>query len=121
MSDDPGRAIRDRANPRIDATGATWLWQGENPPLLAGDFTAWSSGIAPHRSGPHSWTYRVDLPSDAYAEYAFFDVVGDDDTRRSDPLAPTRVSNGIGQWNHPIRMPDRPSKPRRRLGGPKGP
>jgi enterochelin esterase family protein len=98
----------------------TWVWEGDDPPLLSGDWVRWAEYTEPRRSEPGVWIWTTELPEDAYVEYAFFAEPDDPDARVTDPLARTRVWNGIDGWNHSVRMPRRPPRPRRRRGGRRG-
>ena len=120
MDSDTVRRAHELGNPLITETTVTWIWEGADPPLLAGDFTSWTEGLPARSIRPGIWQYQIELPDDAYVEYAFFDRIGDDASRRPDPLARSRVPNGLGHWNHPVRMPLRPASPRRRPGCPRG-
>ncbi len=103
------RALADGA-PIIDDTTATFLWQGPWPPVVAGDLNGWDTRHAPavsawRRVAPGLWAYQVELPRDAYIEYAFF-ASTDGGARLPDPLNPRATSNGMGADNNFFYMPD---------------
>ena len=93
---------RMQGTPLMDSDIATFVWLGERPPLLRGDFTGWGEGdpAALAKASSGVWTYRLALPPDAYIEYAFFDG----DQRLLDPLNPRRISNGVGGYNNYFYM-----------------
>lgn len=93
--------------PFIDGTQVTFVWQGEKPPYLKGDFTHWdtSDALKPHKVTEGLWQYTLTLPEDAYAEYAFFQEPEADDSRIPDPFNPRRIFNGVEQYNHYFDMP----------------
>ena len=97
--------------PLIDDNTATFVWQGEEPPILRGDWNDWDeasplpwsrakSARGQPTAGP-VWTATLELAPDAYMEYGF----GTDKNRLADPFNPQRVSNGMGQFNHWFYMP----------------
>ena len=97
------RAKRD-GNPVIDGERATFVWQGDEPPVLRADFNNWGMSGHPaelHAAGLRLWTYTVILPADAYIEYGFFS--GDD--WLPDPLNPRASWNGIDHNNTYFNMP----------------
>jgi enterochelin esterase-like enzyme len=90
-------------SPVLDNHSATFVWYGKRAPLLIGDFTDWEDGepVRLKRQAPETWMYRLELPADAYIEYAY--VEGDE--RFADPLNPKTISNGYGKLNHYFYMP----------------
>jgi enterochelin esterase-like enzyme len=88
--------------PLIDGQQVTFLYAGETAPFLVADFSGWTP-VALRQTTPGVWTYRLDLPSDAYVEYAY---ATSDDTRILDPLNPKKISNGIGGYNNFFDMPE---------------
>lgn len=92
--------------PLLTDTTATFLWQGDRPPQLIGDFNAWDPRRAPawEQVAAGIWTCQIELLPDAYIEYGFTE--GDDpDGRIPDPLNPRTTPNGVGQINHYFYMP----------------
>lgn len=99
------RAQRE-GTPLIDGETATFVWAGDNPPQLIGDFTDWDWGESGPRTlteaEPGVWTYSMTLPRDAYIEYVY--VRGED--RQPDPFNKRRITNGMGKMNAYFAMPD---------------
>lgn len=99
------RAQADGA-PIIDEQSATFLWEGDNPPYLVGDFNGWN----PEYAAPWSqvedrlWSFKLELPDDAYIEYAFLSEPRDE-ARVPDPFNERAAPNGIGHLNHYFYMP----------------
>lgn len=96
-------------NPTINDRLAIFTWQGKNPPRLAGDFNNWDkeSSLEFTRVKAQLWQLELELPMNAYMEYAFFA----DGKRIPDPLNPHSVNNGVGSRNHYFYMPQaRPSE-----------
>jgi enterochelin esterase family protein len=97
--------------PLIDDNIATFVWQGDDPPLLRGDWNDWDEskllawqrvkGAGKRTAGSAVWTATLELAPDAYMEYCF----GADLERIDDPLNPRQVSNGMGKFNHCFYMP----------------
>lgn len=113
--------------PLVDDNTATFVWQGDDPPLLRGDWNDWdeSKPLAWQRvkSGKRAassavWTAALELAPDAYMEYCF----GADEQRVDDPLNPRLVSNGMGKFNHCFYMPQGGPTPlaRRERNGQRG-
>jgi enterochelin esterase family protein len=121
------RALLARAqaegSPLIDGETATFVWQGEQAPRLAGDFNGWDRANAIHfqRAGSNLWTAHLTPPTDAYVEYALFMSEQDDD-RTPDPFNKRRIANGMGQFNNWFTMPAAPvnTLTRRMRGVPRG-
>lgn len=92
--------------PLIDAGTATFLWQGDQPPYLVGDFNGWNPEYAAPWSAVEDglWSFALDLPDDAYIEYAFL-TEPKDDARLVDPLNDRTVPNGMGHVNNCFAMP----------------
>jgi enterochelin esterase-like enzyme len=93
-------------NPIIDGDRAVLLWKGDPPPRLVGDFNGWN----PEAAAPWSqidvelWSYTLNLPSDAYVEYAFLSQPGDEE-RITDPFNERTTPNGMGHINNYFHMP----------------
>ena len=86
---------RTSGTPIIEHTKVTFLWEGDQAPVLIADFTDWEEeGVQLTRAGEKTWIHEVELPSDAYIEYAFLDAQSDE--RVSDPYNPRTVPNGVG-------------------------
>lgn len=95
---------RSAGNPVIENDTATFIWQGRSPVALVDDYHNWDD--SPQllvRAAPGIWMLTVNLPGDAYLEYAFQDPKTG--KRLEDPLNPNRVWNGIDTWNHYFYMP----------------
>lgn len=100
---------RREGTPLIDGERATFVWEGERPPRLLGDFNGWSQeadgdGVPKWRAEAAQaiWTRTLTLPRDGYFEY----VLQAGHERLLDPFNPCRVSNGMGAANSWFRMPD---------------
>ena len=106
--------------PLIDGESATLVWRGPRAPMLIGDFNDWDArrAMALTEAVPGVWTRTLDLPRDAYIEYAF--VKGD--KRVPDPFNAHVTPNGVGDVNHFFYMPDAAPTPlaRRARGVPCG-
>ena len=97
------RAVQE-GSPVLDGTDATFVWQGDPPPQLIGDFTAWEHGdpLDLEAIGPGVWALTLSFPRDAYLEYSFWR----DEERLADPLNPHTTPDGFGHDNHDFYMPD---------------
>ncbi len=105
--------------PLIEGDSALFIWEGETAPQLIADFTNWENfPVALTETAPGIWTHRIDLPSDAYIEYAY----GSDENRILDPLNRRLTPNGMGKFNHYFYMPKGRPTPliRRRPSVPEG-
>ena len=91
-------------NPTINGRLATFTWLGKNPPRLFGDFNDWDKekSLTFTQVKPRVWQIELELPRNAYMEYAFFT----DDKRIPDPLNPHSLNNGVGSRNHYFYMPE---------------
>lgn len=98
--------------PLIEGNTATFVWYGDQPPLLRGDFNNWSESNTPtwtpHRPAEEGenaqmtvWTCSLRFPEDAYIEYC----LGPDSNRQSDPFNKRTTPNGMGATNHYFYMP----------------
>ncbi|MBL8057074.1 MAG: hypothetical protein JNK29_10275 [Anaerolineales bacterium] len=100
------RRARAEGTPFIDGGRVTFLWRGRRAPQLVGDFMHWGrEGQAPLEAQPAGsglWTSVLDLPTDAYIEYAWLV----DGRRAPDPFNPRVTANGLGEANHFFYMPD---------------
>jgi len=106
--------------PLISREQATFVWTGDQVPVLVGDMTGWrpweagSGGQKMEEVGPGVWSCTLTLPPDAYVEYVYLV----DGQRRYDPFNPRRVPNGFGEHNNCFWMPHAPRSPlfrRRRM------
>ncbi|MBK9054342.1 MAG: esterase family protein [Chloroflexi bacterium] len=97
--------LENESTPLIDGQTVTFVWEGEDPPLLRGDFNGWTQDPteAPTwtEEEPGLWLHRLTLPDDAYIEYG----LGTDEDRQLDPHNPRVTPNGMGQMNHYFAMP----------------
>jgi enterochelin esterase-like enzyme len=111
------------STPLLDGHTVTFVWEGHTAPRLLGDFTDWQSGppLTPVRQAPGVWTYTLNLPQDAYVEYAYFSDVAKDQ-RLTDPFNPRKITNGFGKYNQYFYMSGRSPTPltRRQRGTPPG-
>ena len=88
--------------PLIEDDRAIFIWQGEYAPYLIGDFSDWERG-APfelERLDERLWGYQLELPADAYIEYAFMEG----ELRLPDPFNFKLTPNGVGKFNHYFYM-----------------
>lgn len=108
----PGQRLWQRAqtegNPVRDPGRATFVWRAAGArgvPQVIGDFMHWGrEGQTPltlERAGPGLWAGALDLPDDAYLEYAWISR----GRRVPDPLNPRTSPNGMGELNHYFYMP----------------
>jgi enterochelin esterase family protein len=111
---------RKRGTPLFDGDAAVFVWEGERPPALVGDFNNWRTERSPEwaQVAPSAWVARAALPADAYTEYAFH--LGG--AHLADPLNPRTRANPYGSRNNYFFMPGaEPTKLlRRRPGIPRG-
>lgn len=110
-----GEAI---VNPIIEGSKAIFHWAGINPPIVAGDFNDWKveTGLTFKSIGANLWQTELDLPINAYMEYAFFLK----DKRVPDPLNSQSLNNGVGSRNHYFYMPEAAPSPFAKLHRRKG-
>ncbi len=108
---------RQHGTPIISANMATFVWQGDEPPALRGDWNNWEPA-GWERVSASLWRHDAPLPADAYLEY----YLGSDELHTPDPLNPRRTPNGLGQVNSYFYMPDARPTPlaRRRRNVPHG-
>lgn len=98
------RAQRE-GTPLIDGETVTFVWEGDDPPQLIGDFTNWEWGDGPvtlTETESGVWTHSLSLPPDAYIEYIY--VRGEE--RLPDPFNKRRITNGMGKMNAHFAMPN---------------
>lgn len=98
------KLLKTTVTPFIDRDDAMFVWKGKTPPLLIGDFTGWDdrNPAVMVKSEPGIWTYKLQLPKDAYIEYRYLH----DGVRIADPFNPRELSNGLGDYNNYFGMPD---------------
>lgn len=102
--------LLDRAHasgsPIIDGEQAVFVWEGDQPPYLIGDFNAWDPDVDAQwvEAGAGLWSYTLTLPTDAYMEYAFL-TEPRDEARIIDPLNQHSTPNGMGHINNYFYMP----------------
>lgn len=95
---------RAEGTPVIDGDTATFIWRGQSPVSLVGDYEDWRGKPLPlKRVGPGLWARSLTLPRDAYVEYALLNARG---RRVKDALNPRVSDNGFGDFNHCFYMPD---------------
>lgn len=88
----------------------TFLWQGENPPALVGDFTDWEINPIPLIQLENDlWGYTAIFPRKAYLEYTFFD--GEKKERLLDGFNSRKVRNGMGLLANYFYMPEASTNP----------
>jgi enterochelin esterase-like enzyme len=103
-------ALLDRAQtsgtPIIDGEQAIFLWEGDQPPYLVGDFNAWDPDAAApwSRVDAGLWSFALNLPPDAYIEYALL-IEPRDEVRMADPFNKRTTPNGMGHINNYFYMP----------------
>lgn len=105
-----------RGTPIIEGNTATFVWHGPRAPLLIGDWTHWEGGTPAvlTQVQPSVWTYTLELPQDAYLEYAFYQ----DGHRVADPFNPHLAPSNPWHRNQYFYMPEGRATPlaRRRRG-----
>jgi hypothetical protein len=102
--------------PLLAGDRALFIWQGEQPPVLVGDFNGWQTGspVEWQEVRPGLWQTELTLPATAYMEYGF--VL--DGERVKDPLNRRTVDSGVGEVNHFFYMTEgRPTALRKRMRG----
>ncbi|MFN8372712.1 MAG: alpha/beta hydrolase-fold protein [Anaerolineae bacterium] len=97
---------RQEGTPLLDGDSATFVWQGERPPRIIGDFNGWDPNAAAQfqRVARGVWAYTLKLHPATYMEYVY---ISDDEeeARVDDPYNRRRISNGMGKFNHTFDMP----------------
>src|SRR5947209_6098844 len=86
---------RRTGSPVVEDNRATFVWLGDAPPEVIGDFNGFGRGqpqIILGEQAPGVRAQTVEFPRDAYIEY-LYRVNGETGL---DPLNPRRVGNGIG-------------------------
>lgn len=99
------KQLQENGNPIITPDAATFLWQGDVAPNLAGDFNGWDAHARLLEPiAPGLWAYTLNLAPDAYMEYAFISDP-DSEERITDPHNPRLTFNGVKHYNHYFYMP----------------
>jgi enterochelin esterase-like enzyme len=107
--------LRQRAQnegtPLVDGENVTFVWAGEQPPLLLADFNHFDPRKAAPLSeaAPGVWHYTIKIPRDALVEYAYVTDLAradSDEGRAVDPFNPRRKWNGMSATNHYFYMPE---------------
>jgi enterochelin esterase family protein len=112
---------RKTGSPVVEDDRATFVFFGDQPPEVIGDFNGYGRG-EPHvvlgEQEPGVWAQTVELPRDAYVEY-LFRINGETGL---DPLNPRRAGDGIGGRHNYFFMPEAEQTPlaRARKGVPRG-
>ncbi|MCC6300662.1 MAG: esterase family protein [Anaerolineales bacterium] len=100
-------------NPVIRGDRATFIWEGKTAPHLISDLSRWEENPKPFKrisstiqpaSSKSIWSCSLNLPRDAYLEYALYDPVSQ--KRFPDPLNSKSISNGVGSRNNFFYMPE---------------
>ena len=90
-------------NPVVLDGKVYFCWRGTNPPDLQTDLNGWE----PHPASSTEqikkdfWACEVEIPPDAYVEYAYFR----EGHRIRDPRNKHLTPNGTGKFNHFLHMP----------------
>lgn len=95
-------------NPIVEGDAATFVWLGENPPILMGEMNHWDETRAYplEKQSKGVYAVTVTLPKDGYFEYLWFAKGEDGFIRQLDPLNPRKITNGVGGYNNFFSMPD---------------
>jgi enterochelin esterase family protein len=105
---------RKTGSPIVEDTRATFVWFGDQPPEVIGDFNGFGQG-EPHvvlgEQAPGVWAQTIELPRDAYIEY-LYRLNGETGL---DPLNPRRLRNGIGGRHNYFFMPEAEQTPLARV------
>ncbi|MBN8583067.1 MAG: esterase family protein, partial [Anaerolineae bacterium] len=101
---------RINGNPVIEGNRVTFVWQGKSAPHFIDDIHQWEqSPQKMKRIAPGLWAYSLELDSDAYLEYSFYDPRTK--KRVKDPLNKKSIFNGFEHYNHYFYMPEATSTP----------
>lgn len=101
---------RQEGTPLIDGETVTFVWHGSDVPLLITDFHDWEANPQSlHQVDSDVWAYSMELPRQAYLEYAYYDAFSGE--RPGDPFNPRRVPNGLGRINQFFFMPEAKETP----------
>ncbi len=107
---------RSEGSPLIDGNAVTFVWEGKGPVKVIADFNGWGTGAPAdlEKVSSQVWKLSVELPPDAYIEYAFLA----DGARLLDPFNLRKTDNGFGKFNQYFYTPQASPTPiyRRRKG-----
>jgi enterochelin esterase-like enzyme len=97
--------------PLIDGETVTFVWQGERPSYLLGDFNQWdpAKARAMIEVEPGLWSHQETIPRQAFIEYAYIidqEKAETKEGRAPDPFNPRAKWNGITADNHYFYMPE---------------
>jgi enterochelin esterase family protein len=110
------KVLKNAVNPIVEGKQATFIWIGEQAPVLHGDMNWWGLDHPPitlQKQDRDVWSVTLTLPEDAYMEYAFFTDGKDGETRLLDPRNPRQIGNGMGKYNNFFTMPKHKPAPER--------
>lgn len=96
---------RVEGTPLVEGDGVTFVWIGDDPPQIVGDWNRWGLHNEPLEFVEESdatWTAHLSLAADAYLEYRF----ERDGTTIPDPLNRRRAKRGLGADNDSLLMPE---------------
>lgn len=113
--------VQTEGQPLIEGESVTFVWEGKTAPQLIDDFHGWEENPQSlQRIAPGIWVCSINLPKDAYLEYAFIDP--ETNERIPDPNNKRRVWNGVNGYNHYFYMPESAPTPlvRRKKDVPRG-
>lgn len=95
---------KEHGNPIIEGNQVMFVWQGKSAPRLIDEIHDWEEHpLRMKRIAKELWGYSMELPSDAYLEYVFYEP--ETKQRIADPLNGKTVYNGLGNYNHFFSMP----------------
>ncbi|CAG1012787.1 Enterochelin esterase [Anaerolineales bacterium] len=101
---------KEQGNPIIEGNQVTFVWQGKSAPRLIDDVHGWEEHPQRmKRIAKELWGYSMELPSDTYLEYTFYEP--QTKQRITDPLNTNTVYNGLGSYNHFFSMPEHSPTP----------
>jgi enterochelin esterase-like enzyme len=97
--------VRQEGSPLINEGSATFVWHEKQGVHLISDLHGWENAPqALKKVAPKTWTITLELPQDAYLEYAFYNPQSED--RFLDPFNKNnKVFNGLGNFNNFFYMP----------------
>jgi enterochelin esterase family protein len=91
--------------PFVDGNRATFVYRGDQPPVVVGDFNNWGGWdgepLAFEPAGSDTWLASLTLPVDAYVEYLF----RQGDGISLDPFNSRTMPNGLGGRHNYFHMP----------------
>lgn len=106
-------------HPLIQGNRVTFLWEGDAPPAVLGDFNLWGQ-FDSHPVQPMTpladklWSLELTLPADAYFEYVYKSLVIEEEDLENgllppnldDPLNTRKITNGMGGFHYFFNMPE---------------